>query len=214
VRKRVYEARDELIREGLVVQVGGTLRPRPENDHNAKSLKFQMRAGHFGCPAVLQKQGKCPAMSRENRAAGHCRTSKISRKHPNGTCPPILRLGDLKNIDRPSIHGGQIRRHLNESQRTMIAAKLATMPLGANQHTGLQICLPNQKRPASLTSRIVHCSRPRPSSGTQPQNCSMPSNATKWPSVQRFNCKTTAKAPQCPTIIGVSDTDRKMKHDT
>ena len=27
------------------------------------------------------------------------------------------------------------RRHMNESQRAMVAAKLATLPKGANQHT-------------------------------------------------------------------------------
>ena len=40
------------------------------------------------------------------------------------------------------------RRHLNESQRAMVAAKLATLPLGANQHA--QICAPSQLSAAEM----------------------------------------------------------------
>lgn len=40
------------------------------------------------------------------------------------------------------------RRHLNESQRAMVAAKLATLPKGTNQHA--QICAPTQERAAEL----------------------------------------------------------------
>lgn len=40
------------------------------------------------------------------------------------------------------------RRHLNTSQRAMIAASLATLPRGANQHA--QICAPSQKEAAEL----------------------------------------------------------------
>lgn len=41
------------------------------------------------------------------------------------------------------------RRHLNESQRAMVAAKLATLPLGANQHTG-SANLPTQSEAADM----------------------------------------------------------------
>lgn len=34
------------------------------------------------------------------------------------------------------------RRHLDTSQRAMVAARLATLPRGANQHA--QICAPSQ----------------------------------------------------------------------
>ncbi len=42
------------------------------------------------------------------------------------------------------------RRHLNESQRAMVAAKLANLPKGANQHT--QICAPTQEKAAEMLS--------------------------------------------------------------
>ena len=32
------------------------------------------------------------------------------------------------------------RRHLNESQRAMVASKLANMPRGANQHRSIDLC--------------------------------------------------------------------------
>jgi hypothetical protein len=40
------------------------------------------------------------------------------------------------------------RRHLNESQRSMVAAKLAKLPKGTNQHA--QICAPSQERAGEL----------------------------------------------------------------
>lgn len=40
------------------------------------------------------------------------------------------------------------RRHLDESQRAMVASKLATLPLGANQ--GAQICAPTQSGAAEM----------------------------------------------------------------
>ena len=43
------------------------------------------------------------------------------------------------------------RRHLSESQRAMVAAKLANMPLGSNQHR--QIYLPSGSRSESLVSQ-------------------------------------------------------------
>lgn len=42
------------------------------------------------------------------------------------------------------------RRHLSESQRAMVAAKLANMPRGSNQHA--QICAPSQDEAAELLS--------------------------------------------------------------
>jgi N6-adenosine-specific RNA methylase IME4 len=42
------------------------------------------------------------------------------------------------------------RRHLDESQRAMVAARLATLPLGANQHA--QICAPSQDEAADMLS--------------------------------------------------------------
>ena len=40
------------------------------------------------------------------------------------------------------------RRHLSESQRAMVAARLAALPIGSNQHA--QICAPSQDRAAEL----------------------------------------------------------------
>jgi N6-adenosine-specific RNA methylase IME4 len=42
------------------------------------------------------------------------------------------------------------RRHLNESQRAMIGAKLATLPVGANQHAPIGV--PSQEQAADLLS--------------------------------------------------------------
>lgn len=43
------------------------------------------------------------------------------------------------------------RRHLNESQRAMVAAKVATLRLGANQHReGAEISAPSQQQAAGL----------------------------------------------------------------
>ena len=40
------------------------------------------------------------------------------------------------------------RRQLNESQRAMAAARLAMLPVGANQHQGAQNCAPSQEQAA------------------------------------------------------------------
>lgn len=40
------------------------------------------------------------------------------------------------------------RRHLSESQRAMVAASLATMTVGTNQHA--QICAPSQNDAADM----------------------------------------------------------------
>ncbi len=40
------------------------------------------------------------------------------------------------------------RRHLSESQRGMVAAEIATLTLGTNQHA--QICAPSQERAAEM----------------------------------------------------------------
>jgi ParB-like chromosome segregation protein Spo0J len=46
------------------------------------------------------------------------------------------------------------RRHLTESQRAMVAAKLATLKRGANQHSkeGAQICAPSMEQAADMLS--------------------------------------------------------------
>jgi N6-adenosine-specific RNA methylase IME4 len=45
------------------------------------------------------------------------------------------------------------RRHLDESQRGMVFARLATLPMGANQHT--QICAPSQSEAAEMLNVSV-----------------------------------------------------------
>jgi len=42
------------------------------------------------------------------------------------------------------------RRHLDESQRSMVAAKIASMPFGGNQHTGGSANLPTQSEAAEM----------------------------------------------------------------
>jgi ParB-like chromosome segregation protein Spo0J len=61
--------------------------------------------------------------------------------------PDIIELDDDADPVQFAISQNLHRRHLNESQRAMIAAKLATMRLGDNQHTkeGGPIGLPSSK---------------------------------------------------------------------
>lgn len=56
------------------------------------------------------------------------------------------------------------RRHLTESQRAAVAAKLASLPVGSNQHA--QICAPSQEKAAEMlnvsrrsvqaASKVIH----------------------------------------------------------
>ena len=43
-----------------------------------------------------------------------------------------------------------MRRHDNESQRAITAAKLATLPKGSNQHTAMAVSIPTQEEAASM----------------------------------------------------------------
>lgn len=45
------------------------------------------------------------------------------------------------------------RRHLSESQRAMVAAKLAALPVGANQHRSID--LPTQAQAAEMLNVSV-----------------------------------------------------------
>ncbi len=59
------------------------------------------------------------------------------------------------------------RRHLNESQRAMVAARLATMEKGTNQHA--QICAPSQNQAAEMLNvsrRMVQDARKVHETGT------------------------------------------------
>ncbi len=49
------------------------------------------------------------------------------------------------------------RRHLNESQRAMVAARIATLPLGSNQYVGRSIDLPTTQDEAA---RLLNVSTP------------------------------------------------------
>lgn len=56
--------------------------------------------------------------------------------------------GDESNLVAFVVSLNLHRRHLDESQRAMVASRLATLPRGANQHA--QICAPSQDEAAEL----------------------------------------------------------------
>lgn len=56
--------------------------------------------------------------------------------------------GDLEAAIAYAVSVNVARRHLNESQRGLVAARLANLPRGANQHA--QICAPSQAEAAEL----------------------------------------------------------------
>jgi N6-adenosine-specific RNA methylase IME4 len=64
--------------------------------------------------------------------------------------PPVLREWDGPDPLAFVLSANLQRRHLDESQRAMVAARVATLPRGANQHTEISAC--SQGKAAALLS--------------------------------------------------------------
>ena len=79
-----------------------------------------------------------------------CHAVSFERGWPDSGFEPPVRFVQFNGADPAAfvISKNLHRRHLNESQRAMAAAKLATLPLGANQHA--QICAPSQNDAADM----------------------------------------------------------------
>lgn len=65
-----------------------------------------------------------------------------------GVEPKFVVVPDGTNLNSLVISLNLRRRHLDESQRAMVAARLANLPLGSNQHA--QICAPSQDSAAEM----------------------------------------------------------------
>ena len=65
-----------------------------------------------------------------------------------GVEPQFIQVAENADLNALVISLNLRRRHLSESQRAMVAARLANLPKGTNQHT--QICAPTQEVAADL----------------------------------------------------------------
>lgn len=100
-----------------------------------EALAADIQANGLNHSIVLDKHNRI--LDGRNRNAA-CQLAGVAPKYTTfeGTDAAALKFVISENIHR---------RHLDESQRAMIASEIANLPVGANQHTeeGAQICAPS-----------------------------------------------------------------------
>jgi hypothetical protein len=110
----------------------------PMREEELKALTDDIRLNGLSDPIVLL-DGKILDGRNRYRACTDIGIKPITRDWDGGGDP-------LDYVVSKNLH----RRHLNQAQRAMVADKIATLRLGANQHMkeGAQICAPSQEEAA------------------------------------------------------------------
>jgi ParB-like chromosome segregation protein Spo0J len=104
------------------------------------------------------------------------------------------------------------RRHLNESQRAMVAARLATLQLGANQHA--QECAPSQEQAAqtlNVSRRLVQDARKVQERGTPEEIAAVQAgDATVSATVRAVRAREQAQEASEPPLSSASQRKQRL----